>query len=233
MAVFNTGTAGTADYLATVDTVVPPPTNISDGDILLLTANAVAIGAEVVLTPPAGFASVNGATDGIVIQLDPASEPAGVGYLQLFAWWKRASSESGDYTITHDLLTAGAAIMCYRGSITSGDPTSFAAATGNADYGPGDITATGGSPSPGSMVVYLSTTWGDEIPGATPSGLNPRFTYIFDGGLGFNNFWVADGAVVNGLPTGDKIGANVTTGGWAAALIFITSAPQNIVCTKA
>jgi len=86
-----------------------PPSGLSNDDILILSVYAES---SVVLTPPAGFTLVQ-------------SQSISAVPLQHVVWWKRASSESGNYVVTHAGgvgVPSSAMLAAYSGCIATGDP---------------------------------------------------------------------------------------------------------------
>jgi hypothetical protein len=86
-------------------TVITAPASIQDGDILVAHIIAAA-----------------GTTIGISGFTSKLAEDAANFGVRRVLLWKRASSESGNYTITGDTGGSYAFISVYRGAIASGDP---------------------------------------------------------------------------------------------------------------
>jgi len=224
MAVLSMGIPGIRTESFEIDTVCPPPSLINDGDILLLIANTQDPIGFITSTPPAGFSDVSGYSGGLLF----SSVFLG-SFTRTYAWWKRASSESGSYTVTH-LLTAGSAVcLCYSGAISSGDPTTNPIATINSGTAPDTVVALSGTTSRfGSAVVFVAQG-GDAA--TIPTSTNPLFSSRFN--LLGSSPYGGDGPFLSSGATGNFTGASVSSGEWMAALIFIEAASQTIARRKA
>lgn len=242
MAVFNTGTPGSIGQVSnTANTIVPAPTPIANGDILLLLWSCTDVTSTPTPTPPSGFTGVGGSSSGLLYSVSPYSDIGGEMNV-LYAWWKRASSESGSYTITHsapDGINEGVC-LCYRGALGSGDPSVNPNSTINS-FAPGDgsasaIVANGGTATAGSMVIFVMSAWGFNGSSALPppTGSSPVFNLQYTDSITLGELFVYDGATTSAGATGNKSPNNTSFGGgWGASLIFIENAKQTLMRTKA
>lgn len=162
--------ANSIAYGSRTNTTVTAPAGIVDGDILILCAFTLHVaGGSSTMTPPAGFAAVtlNSGTN-------PRNQTNGAAdNIKMWAWWKRATSEAGDYTITHTVDFSQAMCLCISGAIATGEPTDAAAsngATGQTSTGP-SITTTVAD----TLLVYLEHDWGDTTNNLSPpTGMTER-----------------------------------------------------------
>ena len=159
------------------------PAGISDNDILLAFIYKEDTGA---VTYPSGFTEKQTVTQ-------TASDPDFKCYLA----WKRASSESGNYTFswTNNVWRAGL-IMAISGAILSGDPFDVAPSTNAPGSASATVTATGITTLTADTLLvalgaaFSSFTWTE------PSGMTERVDY--------NNVSAATVAQAGIGATGDK-----------------------------
>lgn len=179
------------------------PATIQNNDILVIVLN---IEDNVTPTPPTGFTQW--------LNID---SPGSVD--DLWIWWKRASSESGNYAITWtgDIWSEGF-MMCTRGAETSGTPQD-PAPTSNSGSG-STYTATGLTTTiDGDLIAYILGSYESMGAGVPPTGTTPTFTERYDSG---DNIYVATGVMSPAGATGNK----ARTGGsvnWLATLVSIKS----------
>ena len=101
--------SSSADKAATNSLTVAAPASIADGDILLAYGWNYHSGSRVAMVPPVGFSE-------IVLEATLSNK-------MMYFWWKRAASESGDYTFTADAATVlEAHILVFRGCNPIGSP---------------------------------------------------------------------------------------------------------------
>lgn len=217
MSIQNVGTRSLATGTR-INTTVPAPGGIRNKDILVL---SIYIEDNVVPTPPAGFTAFTG--------LNPLNFPTNLA--DLFVWWKRASSEAGDYTITHAGSSTNAVLTVYRGVAAIGSPEVVAPSTnsgisGSAEFVANSITIP--APFSGAMVIYISASWNASsiaVSLAVPGGDNPFFTERFDRLNSVNDpqnwgLHVCDGAAPLIGATGAKTAARDTSDDdWVTTLI--------------
>lgn len=197
------------------NTIIPAPVGIQDKDTLVILTYV-----EVAATPPAGFVPFT--------NLNPLNFPVHVG--RLFAWWKRAEGEAGDYTVTHANSFTNSVMLVYpgaiqNGSVEDGPPSTN---TGNNDA---TIEANGVRTSvPGSMVIYASAIW-QLHPSAPnpPAGGNPIFTERYDPFPVTSAMHVCDGALDPAGETGNKIvNEGPVVDDWVSTLITIKAASAGL-----
>jgi len=131
-----------ASYVASL--AVPPPASIADGDILVCTVLAAGGTLASINAPDANWTSIGGQW---------TTSPR---HIETF--WKRCSSESGDYTFTGTDLRL-AAIVAFRGCKASGDPQNVAAS--NTAYNTSDtiIRAAGLTLTAASTLVWCGARY--------------------------------------------------------------------------
>ena len=204
---------------ARTNSTLSAPAGLADNDILLLILGMqTTAGTVPTPTAPAGFSPVGGGdANGLVIYVDPAGGSAN-DEMGIYAWYKRASSESGSYTVTHASCTTFGYLGAYTGGATSGNPTDNPNASGNSGTGGGSMTATGVTTAvDGSLIVFAGLVW-DSIGATTPpTGMTERLELIAA--------YVADEVRATAGATGNRVTTSGPAGnGWAAALITIEPA---------
>lgn len=193
------------------DTIIPAPVGIQDSDLLVI---PFYIDTQPP-TPPPGFAAFT--------NLGPLAYP--VNNSDLWAWWKRASGESGNYTITHNATFTNAVMLVYRNAIGSGSPEDVPPSTRTGNVDP-NIVANGIAPvTSGSMIIYVSSVFDPyPAPPLPPGGITPTFTERYNPGT-TNVLHVCDGALIPAGPTGNKtVTGGPNLGDWVASLIAIRPA---------
>lgn len=206
--------ATTVAYASGVNTVLTPPTGLANGDILLAT---VSIGAQTTaptVTPPAGFTQI-GTTTSI-------TDPGGFN-VKTGVYWKRAASESGNYTFTSTTASRTGTMMAFSGCVTSGSPVDVSSqntGTGTTLTGTG-VTTTNAADG----LVYLSQNWGD-VTGSDPTG----FTAIANTAIARTSWKLlsASGATGNitATPSGSKTGNP-----WAVFMVALLPAGGGVANT--
>jgi hypothetical protein len=144
--------------------------------------------------------------------------------MHIYVWEKRASGESGSYTITHSAFNSCAYMECIRGGVTSGAASDFAATTNtNLDGSNTDYIATGGTTTiDGSFVTFCVFTWDSNSPMTPPGGTTPTFTERYDPSPSV--LYVANGVMTTAGATGDKTStgtAQFSTGGYVGVLASV------------
>ena len=160
-------------YASRTNTTVTAPAGIVDDDILLLFGLTAAATASETMTPPAGFSAVSLASG-----TNPTTVVDGSSFnLRVWAWWKRAASESGDYTITHASNNSQGACIAISGAIASGDPVD-AATSHDESAGAGGATSTGDAVTTtvaDTLLVFFGHDWADTGNDLTaPTGMTER-----------------------------------------------------------
>ena len=198
------------------NTTCTAPSGIQNGDVLLI---AFAIGASSsapTATAPAGFASVAGTY--------PVDVTVNGFNVDTRVWYKIASGESGDYTITH----ATASSQCYIVAVSGGSSAQPASTT---NQGTANVT-TALSITPvanESLVVFIGQDWADTATALSPpTGTTPTFTERLDPGTTAGVLYVANGVLATAGATGNKTMLNNNTGGgnsgWAGIMVVIEAA---------
>ena len=213
MAVAVRSTSGVA-YGSRTNTAITAPAGIVNGDILLLFV-AVAGASPPTPTFPAGFATVAG----------PIASTSGGFTVNFYCLWKRASGESGSYTVTHSSASSLAQLYCISGAKSSGSPinaSSSNSGTGVTSTGTGITTTVNDC-----LVVFAEHDWGDTSNNLSPpSGTTPTFTERVDAALRY----YAEGVLATAGATGNKsITNNNTTdplfpNPWAVYLVAVEPA---------
>lgn len=189
---------------------------IADNDLLLLLFLGGATTEAPDPTPPTGFTICPGAW--------PTEATGGSFNVEYRAYYKYASGESGNYTVTHASASSQGAILRFSGAKLSSafnpTPTTRVAA----DPAETDSTAPGlTTAADGTMIVWNGHSWGDTTTNLTPpTGTTPTFTERLDTLL----MYVATGVLTTAGATGDKTMANNSSGNspWVASLIAIEPA---------
>jgi hypothetical protein len=187
---------------ARTNSTLSAPAGLANDDILVLVL--LAYDTELSPTPPSGFTQW--------LNIDHADR-----VLDLWVWWKRASSESGSYTITHGSCGTEGWLGAFSGRVTSGDP-----ADGDQSEAQGSsttYTASGVTPTVDDAdIIYIAGTYANQGTGTPPSGSTPTFTERYDAG---NTIFVATGALATAGATGSKSRSAGTDTEWMATLIAI------------
>lgn len=188
------------------NTTITAPASIADGDILVI---ATFIEDDIVPTPPTGFAQW---------QLIDHSAVASDVYI----WWKRASSESGNYVVTHASAFTESYMCAVSGAVASGTPED-PAPTSNQGTSL-TMTATGFTTgTDGDLIIGVYCAWDDLAASTVPTGTTPTFTERYDPGAANNVLYICDGVMTTAGATGDKsVTKNDTTlDVWSAALVSV------------
>ena len=203
------------------NSVLPAPSTIVNGDILLAIL-IVGNSAAPSVTPPAGFSEITGYPI-VYGKTDP-------WYVNIHAFVKVASSESGNYTFTHTTAYSEGIIYAISGADTSSPETpnaTNASYTGGEPFSGQTWTAPGLTTSrDGSAVFFVAACWDAAGPTVPPTGTTPTFAEDFDGGSG-GVFYAASGILATAGATGNKSTANANASSsspWGAGLICIQSA---------
>jgi hypothetical protein len=202
-------------YAARTNTILTAPTGIQNGDLLFIYFD-IGAASPPTPTPPAGFTVVPGF---------PVTNTLGGFSVTNYAWYKFASSESGNYTVSHASASSEGYIARYTG-VNQTTPFSPAATTSTGTGG--TSTATGLTTAQnGTMVVFLGQDWGDTANNLTgPTGTTPTFTKEMGASTTTGVMYVADGVMTTAAATGTKSITNNSTGSdpWFAALVAIQPA---------
>lgn len=149
---------GSTTYASRTNTTVTPPGGIVDDDFLLLSILTAAATTAPTATPPAGFTEI-----GTVISV---SDGGGFN-VRLRTFYKRASSESGSYTLTHTACTSQAHLTVFRNVDWSSGPFD---ATQTQNNGTGTTRTWTGltTANASSMIVATGFDWGDTSNNLSP-----------------------------------------------------------------
>jgi hypothetical protein len=160
-------------YASHTNTVVTAPTGILDGDILILTIAVFGTPTPAAVTLPSGFTLIDKSVAG-----------AGGSNVNMSVAWKRASSESGSYTITHATANTNAFIAVYSGCIASGSPVD--AYIFNAGLGATTDTTNLVSSVANTTALYIDHDWTAGGGRSAPTPMLERYenlTYLADNPL--------------------------------------------------
>lgn len=151
---------------------------------------------------------------------------------QLWIWWKRAASESGNYTFTHSAGASQGFIIRASGMQTSGDPIEFH--TTNASTGESDTTVTGltGTTTVNDSGVVISSGHWDDLGGITPpTGTTPTFSDFYDvGAASVSILYVAGGVWSSSGATGNKTYTAVAA--WVCSMFSVKPQVSGVVGCK-
>lgn len=221
------GTSSSLTEATRTNSVYTAPSGISDGDLLLIWHFEYSgSGAPPTPTPPGGFAVVPGPTW-------PVTNGTGSGDEgDVWLWYKIASSEAGNYTVTH----ASATTRGIMARVTGADTTT--------PFTP-NTRANTGSANPTNTTVYLSLTtvidselilafgtdWGDtsnNLSVPTNVGGGASTTPVFTERVDFVGEYLATGILSPATTTGNKEQTNNCTSGsndpWFSAFVAVQSA---------
>jgi hypothetical protein len=197
------------------NSVFTAPAGIVNDDILLIVMN---IGDPTIMpplaaTPPAGFTEATGSPAGM--------SDGGAFVISIRVYWKKASSESGSYTVTHTAGNTEGVMYCISGAdgTTPLSPTPTFA-TGNLSNGQ-TTTATGlTTPVAGCLVIMSEALYDDTTGMTVVSGSTPTFTERYKGTIQYTQ----DGILASAGATGNKShtnGNNAAGTPWVATLISV------------
>ena len=197
------------------NTTITAPASLANDDILRI---YFSIGAEPgpvpTATPPTGFTQ-------LLFSSQSGLGGSGAGVLDLYVWEKRAASESGNYTITHNSTFTAAYMEVVRGGVTSGSAEDFAA-TINQQVDNSTYTALGGTTTVNdSFVTFAFITWEDASPVTPPTGTTPTFTERYDPATG--ELYVANGVLATAGATGNKSATGNTQATFGGSNTTLTS----------
>jgi hypothetical protein len=183
------------------DCTFTAPASIQNDDILVI---ILELEDDVTPTPPSGFSQW--------VDIDHSGQT-----MDLWVWWKRASAESGSYTVSHASTWREGFMMAIRGAVASGDP---ADADQSENQGTGTTgTATGVTTTvDGDEIVYALSTFTDMTAGTPPGGTTPTFTERYDAG---STLYVATGELGTAGATGNKARSAITSTQWLATLVSV------------
>jgi hypothetical protein len=203
------------NFATRTNTTFTAPSGIADGDILIIHFCIGANGTTPpVPTTPTGFSVTSGSF--------PITATSAAPYtIKNYSYYKVASSESGNYTVTH----------------TSSDSFGYmCAVSGGAAGAPGVTTNTGTGTTTtalavtptnnNSFVMIASMDWNDTNNTlSAPTGTTPTFN-IRCNFAQCSNLFVADGVLATAASTGNKTMTNntVSIDPWAGFLYKVEAA---------
>ena len=193
----NLGTSGTSP-----GTTLTAPTGLANDDIIII---ALYIENDVTPTPPTGFAQICDIDHGSVA-------------LDLWVWWKRASGESGNYTVSHASAYCQGWIAAFSGRTTTGDPQD-ATATTNTGTGT-TVTYTGLTPAGDDADIICINGTFDSVASGAVGGTAPTFTEQADDS---NNMHAYTGTQTTAAAVGNRT-STISSTSWAATMIALRSA---------
>lgn len=215
-AAFRSSSATT--YASRTNTTLTAPTGIQDGDILIIVFCIGAVTSAPTPTAPSGFAAVSGTY--------PINVVANGFNVDDYVWYKVASGESGNYTVTHTSASTQGYICAVSGGVSSQPASTTNSGTGT---GAGVRTTTALTITPSAndaLVIFVGQDWGDTANALSPpTGTTPTFTERLDPGTTSGILYVADGVLATAGATGNKTQTNNNLGadpnGWAGILVVV------------
>ena len=201
-------------YATRTNTTLTAPAGIQNGDLLIIIFD-IGGASPPTPTPPSGFSTIPSFSS-------PLSMTAGGFTVKMYAWYKFASSESGNYTVTHSSASSQGYIVALSGT----DPTTPFSPNPTTNTGTGSTTTATGltTPRDNSLVMFVSSDWGDTANNLTgPSGSTPTFTKRMGATTQSGILYVADGVLGTAGATGNKTITNNSngSGAWGGALISV------------
>lgn len=192
---------------------VTAPSGIQDGDILIGGLLLFGSGSQIAgATPPSGFSLITTSS----IDNPISVVKLGTEYYDYYLYWKRASSESGDYTFTFTGTSnyCQAYVGCYRGALSTGSP--FDVASDN--DGTGTTTTFTGvtTTADNTLLIGASFDWGDSSNNLSPP------TDFFER-IDITEIYLCDKPKESAGSTGNFTMTNNSTGGnpWGAFLLAL------------
>ena len=204
-------------YASRTNTTVTAPASISDGDILVCTIFAGAATTAPTVTGPTGWTAFGTATS----VTDGSSFNA-----KFWTFWKRAASESGNYTFTHTAASSQAFIAAYSGCLASGTPLGAtlnnSASAGQTSTGL-SITTTAAN----SWLLYEAHCWGD---GAMSNPSSPTMTADLNSTLiGSWHLLIATASATGNVT---QTNGNTTSDPWATRMVELLAAAPDILMSQ-
>ena len=201
-------------YASRTNTTLTAPSGIQNGDLLVIIFD-IGAASPPTPTPPAGFSALPSFSS-------PLSMTAGGFTVNMYAWYKFASSESGNYTVTHSSASSQGYIVALSGA----DPTTPFSPNPTTNTGTGSTTTATGltTPRDNSLIMFVSSDWGDTANNLTgPTGSTPTFTKRMGSTSQSGILYVADGVLGTAGATGDKTITNNSngSGAWGGVLISV------------
>lgn len=209
-------------YTSRTNTVVPAPSLIHNGDILVLHF-LVGNTSSITATPPSGFSPVPGPSF-------PIQDGATGNFpVNNYTWYKLASNESGSYTVTHATGNSQAWIASFANAdqITpfGQNESSATAETGAQTIVPGITTTRNGS-----MFAFISQDFGNSQSNLSgPTGYMTQFDQSDAGGVTILYASTFRQPTAGASGTQIITNNNVTTNPWAGFLLAIQPVASSTV----
>jgi hypothetical protein len=212
------GSNWSTTYGSRTNTTITAPSDITDNDILIATlfvGRYTSNGGAVSVTPPSGWTLVD------YTSVVDASGDVFAG--RMYVYWKRASSESGDYTFGHPSAFSQGIISRYSGCATSGSPIDvYSKAQMSA---PGSTTTTAPSittTASKDLLVWLSHDWEGTGSISPPAGFTERSDSLV---------YTADMVQVTAGASNSKsqLNGNVSEGNpWGVIMLALKAGPPTV-----
>lgn len=211
--------SNTRNYASRTNTTLTAPSNIQNGDLLIIIFDIGASSSPPTPTPPSGFAVLPTFSSPITMV-----ENGNIFTVNLYAWYKFANNESGNYIVTHATASTQGYIVAVNGADQttpfSPNPTQNTSSTGSTTTALGLTT-----PRDNSWVMFVSSDWGNTQNNlSVPTGSTPTFTKRMGATLESPSIlFVADGVKGAAGATGNKSITNNSTSStpWAGVLISV------------
>ncbi len=203
-------------YASRTNTMLTAPSGIQNGDLLVIVFD-IGAASPPTPTPPSGFTALPNFSS-------PMAMTASGFTVNMYAWYKFASSESGNYTVTH----ASASSQGYIAAITGANTTTPFSPNPTKNTGTGTTTTATGLTTPydTSLVMFISSDWGSTANNLTaPTGSTPTFTKRMGSTTQSGILYVADGVLATAAATGDKTMTNNSAGGEPFGGVLVSIQP--------
>lgn len=204
----------TLTYASRTNSTITAPSGIQNDDILVIIFQIAASGTPPTPTTPTGFSVATGFPVSIT--------DTGNFRMDTRIYWKVASSESGNYTVTHSSASSDAVMLAASGGNTSTplnpNPTTNNG-TGTSSSAPGLTTVENDS-----LIIHWSISWALGGGMSPPTGSTPTFTERVDSSSLVT--YMSTGVLATAGATGNKsqtVNGDGTTP-WRAGLIAINAA---------
>lgn len=206
-------TVSNTTYASRTNTTIVAPSGISNGDLLLLFCLTGGSGTSPAVTIPGGFTPLSGSPSSVT--------DTGSFNIRMWAAYKVATGESGDYTCSHAAASSQGFMLRVSGVNTS-SPLDVTPTLNTGTNG--TTTFTGVTTTQDNVVVVLAGhDWADTANNLTPPiGTTPTFAEHLDTTL----IYAASGTLSSAGATGDKTMTNnsAISSPWAAWMIALSPA---------
>ena len=203
-------------YASRTNSTIPAPATISDNNILIAFGYGVASGG---ITAPTGFALWAEAT------YDTSTPGSDDNAGHQVCYWKRAASESGDYTFSHSSASTNWWMANCSGAVTSGTPEDPAPVVtlGNGPGAPDNAVGTGLTTTvDGDLVIASLSSWDDLAAMSPPTD----FTENYDNGAATSTMYGCSLVKSPAGAVGDMTFDNTTAlgNGWSIIVVSLKAA---------